>query len=96
MLELLIHLKMVKKIKILTAIFDSELQPYEIPALRGAIAEKVGRENVIFHNHLRNDAYLYRYPLVQYKQIGGRPALVCIDYGVDEIHKYFEKCLNPL
>lgn len=82
---------MVKKIRILTIIFDSVLQPYEIPALRGAVVEKVGKENTVFHNHLKNDAYLYRYPLIQYKQISGRPAMVCIDYGVDEIHKFFEK-----
>lgn len=81
---------MVKKIRVLTVIFDSEIKPYEIPALRGAIVEKVGKENIIFHNHLKN-AFLYRYPLIQYKHISGKPALVCIEYGVDEIHKFFEK-----
>ncbi len=82
---------MVKRIRILTIIFDSEIKVWEVPALRGAVVEKVGKENIIFHNHLKNDAYLYRYPLIQYKQIRGKPALVCIEYGVDEIHKFFEK-----
>ncbi len=82
---------MVKKIRILTVIFDSAIRPYEIPALRGAVVEKVGKENTIFHNHLNNQNYLYRYPLIQYKQISGKPSLVCIEYGVDEIHKFFEK-----
>ncbi|NMC40445.1 MAG: CRISPR-associated endonuclease Cas6 [Bacteroidales bacterium] len=82
---------MVKRVRILTIIFDSEIKVWEIPALRGAIVEKVGKENIIFHNHLKTDAYLYRYPLIQYKNIRGKPAMVCIDYGVDEIHKFFDK-----
>lgn len=82
---------MFKRIRILTVIFDSEIRPHEIPAFRGAIIDKAGKENPVFHNHLNNNKYLYRYPLVQYKQITGKPALVCIDYGVDEIHKFFEK-----
>ena len=82
---------MFKRIRILTVIFDSEIRPFEIPALRGAMIDKVGKENLVFHNHLKNNSYLYRYPLVQYKQIMGKPALVCIEYGVDEIHKFFEK-----
>jgi len=82
---------MVKKIRILNVSFDNELKGYEIPAFRGAIIEKVGRENTLFHNHLANDAFLYKYPLIQYKTIGRKPALICIDFGVDEIHKLFEK-----
>ncbi len=82
---------MVRKIRILTVIFDTELKPYEVPAFRGAVVDKVGTENAVFHNHLSHNTFLYRYPLVQYKQISNRPALVCIEYGVDEIHKFFEK-----
>jgi hypothetical protein len=82
---------MSKKIRILSIIFDTELKPYEVPALRGAIVEKVGKENLVFHNHLNDHAFLYRYPLIQYKQISGKPAIICIEFGVDEIHKFFEK-----
>ncbi len=79
------------KIRVLTVVFDSEIKSHEIPALRGAIVKKVGNENRVFHNHLNDKAFLYRYPLVQYKRIDGRPALLCIEFGVDEIHKFFEK-----
>jgi hypothetical protein len=79
-----------KKIRILQVVFDTEIKPYEIPAFRGAIVKKVGLENTLFHNHLSGDAYLYKYPLIQYKMIDRRPAIVCVDYGVDEIHKFFE------
>src|SRR5690606_1799432 len=33
--------------------------------------------------------YLYGYPVIQYKRIGRNPALVCVDYGVDEVHHLF-------
>jgi len=78
-----------KKIRILQVIFDSEIKAYEVPAFRGAIIKKVGQENILFHNHL-NNGYLYKYPLIQYKTIHRHPAIVCVDYGVDEIHKFFE------
>ena len=80
----------VKKIRVLNVTFDSEIRGFEIPAFRGAIIEKVGKENILFHNHLKDDTFLYKYPLIQYKQINKKPAIVCIDYGVDEIHKFFE------
>ncbi len=79
-----------KKIRFLSVIFDAEIKPYEIPAFRGAIIEKAGRDNTLFHNHLAEDAFLYKYPLIQYKTIGGKPCILCIEYGVDEIHKFFD------
>lgn len=78
-----------KKIRILLVCFSAEIKSYEIPAFRSAIIEKVGRDNILFHNHFRN-GYLYRYPLIQYKQVNHKPAIVCLDFRVDEIHKYFE------
>lgn len=80
-----------KKIKLLTVTFDTQIKDYEIPAFRGAIIEKVGRDNILFHNHIDDTKFLYRYPLIQYKTIGKKPAIQCIDIGVDEIHKFFEK-----
>jgi len=79
-----------KRIRLLHIEFDTEIEAGEIPAFRSAIIEKVGRENILFHNHLKNDGFLYKYPLIQYKRIGRRPAIICIDFGVDEIHKFFE------
>ncbi len=79
-----------KKIRILQVVFDTEIFSYEIPAFRGAIINKVGKEHILFHNHTDNDGFRYKYPLIQYKVIGKKPAIVCIDYGVDEIHRLFE------
>ena len=79
-----------KKIRILQVVFDTEIFSYEIPAFRGAIINKVGKEHILFHNHTENDGFRYKYPLIQYKVIGKKPAIVCVDYGVDEIHRLFE------
>lgn len=58
-----------KKIRTLTIIFEGEIKSYEIPAFRGAVIDKVGQENIIFHNHLNDNEFIYKYPLIQYKQI---------------------------
>jgi len=77
------------KIRLLNIEFENEIHPWEVPAFRGAVIESAGRKNIIFHNH-KQDNYVYSYPLIQYKRIGKKPHLVCIEEGVDEIHKFFE------
>lgn len=79
-----------KKIRILNISFDTEIKSFEVPAFRGAIIEKVGRESTLFHNHLDDTKYRYNYPLIQYKQVNRKPMIVCIEQGVDEIHNFFE------
>ncbi|MDX2246575.1 MAG: CRISPR-associated endonuclease Cas6 [Bacteroidia bacterium] len=81
---------MTPKLKVLRVIFDGEMRPSEIPALRGAIADKVGQASVLFHNHIES-GFRYRYPLIQYKCIRNHPALICIGEGVDEIHHFFSQ-----
>ncbi len=80
-----------KKIKFLKINFDTPLKPFEIPAFRSAIIDKAGREHILFHNHLNDEKYLFGYPVIQYKSIKGKAAIVCIDYGTDEIYKLFQK-----
>jgi len=79
-----------RRLRVLLVEFADEIEAREIPAFRGAIIAKAGREHILFHNHLNEQKYLYRYPLIQYKRIRKHPAIVCLDYGVDEIHNYFE------
>lgn len=82
-----------KQIRLLSISFNTEIKPYEIPAFRGAIIEKVGMEHEFYHNHDNNDDskqnYHYRYPLVQYKQSGKQPMLVFVDKGVDAAQHFF-------
>lgn len=72
-----------KKLRVMTVAFDTTIEPYEIPAFRGAIAAKVGLEHEWFHNHNNErlkvipaklsdyeedqQQYHNRYPLIQYK-----------------------------
>lgn len=80
-----------KKIRILNITFTADIAGYEVPAFRGAIIKKVGQENLLFHNHLSENDFLYKYPLIQYKKINRQAGIMCIEYGVEEIHKYFDK-----
>lgn len=76
------------RIPVLTIIFDNELSLIEVPMFRGAIISKVPEEYTLFHNHL-DDGFRYRYPLIQYKRIGGKAAIVCIGEGTDAIGQFF-------
>ncbi len=78
-----------KKIKTLFVQFDDSLASWQVPAFRGAVIEKVGRENLLFHQHNSDNGLIYQYPVIQYKSIQQKPSLLCIGEGVDEIHKFF-------
>ncbi len=76
-------------IKTLFVEFANKLPPNRVSAFRGALIEKVGRDNVAFHNHLGDKALIYQYPVIQYKSIRQRPCLFCVGDGVDEVQKFF-------
>lgn len=81
----------------LVVIFKNKISYREIPLFRGAIINAVG-ENVseLFHNH-NGEGFNYQYPMIQYKRIQGKAAIVCVDKGVEEIEAFFNAknyCLN--
>ena len=80
-----------KKIRILKVSFDTKIAKHEIPAFRGAFVDKIGNDHLLFHNHISDTELLYKYPLIQYKRLRGKPMILCLDAGVDEIYKYFVK-----
>lgn len=83
---------MQNKFRLLTVSFDTPIQPWELPAFRGAIAEKAGYEHDLFHNHdNEKGGYHYRLPLIQYKQDHGHPMLVCLNEGIEELHHFFSQ-----
>lgn len=47
--------------------------------LRGFFANKF--ENVLFHNHKKNNDFRYKYPLIQYKIISGDPVVIGLNEG---------------
>lgn len=77
---------MVKYIRTLTVLTDIEIRQNEIPLFRGAVLKSLGEKaNLLFHNHLGEGTFRYAYPLIQYKRIGGRAAVVCVEEAVDLI-----------
>jgi hypothetical protein len=79
------------KIRLLVVSFDFELWRREIPAFRAAVVEKVGRENILFHNHFGGGEFRYGYPLIQYKIFRRHPTIVCINEGSEEMLKFFQQ-----
>jgi hypothetical protein len=79
-----------KKLKVLTVIFDTEIKNHEINGFRSAVIEQAGRKHDMFHNHTLDSKSIFRYPLIQYKKIGKNPAIVCLGEGNDQIHHFFE------
>lgn len=66
-------------IPIKTLILDSDISLHDVPYFRGAIIDAISEESSsLFHNHLSDDALRYSYPLVQYKRISGKAAVLCV------------------
>jgi hypothetical protein len=81
--------------KTLTAIFNIEIEPWEITAFRGAVAHRVGKDESLFHNHI-DDKFVFSYPLIQYKRIKNKAAIFCIGAGAEHLYKLFEKNHQPI
>lgn len=81
-----------KYIQVLTVLLDAEISYREIPQFRGAILKSLGdKASLLYHNHTGNNTYRYAYPFIQYKRLGGKAAIVCVDKGTDAIGQYFSE-----
>ncbi len=77
-----------KNIRLLTVLFDFPLKFHEISQFRGAVIKTTKGKNNLFHNH-SPEGMIYRYPLIQYKSLRGKAALLCIEEGVEGIQDFF-------
>ncbi len=77
------------KIPLLNIRFANDLSPHEVPLFRGAVVAALDNKLLLFHNHNGDEGLRYRYPLIQYKRIGGRAAIVCIGEGTEQIGELF-------
>ena len=57
--------------------------------LRGFIGNQYS-EFTLLHNHIRNDKFMFSYPFVQYKVLGGDAHII----GIDEGGEIFEKLIH--
>ena len=80
---------------ILIIYFNNEIRNGEIPLFRGAIIHSMENKPLLFHNHAE-DGYRYSYPLIQYKRIRGKAAIVCLKQGTEDIGELFSTKLQPL
>lgn len=68
--------------------FANEITFNEIPKFRGAVIASLERKNILYHNHT-DTQFRYAYPLIQYKRIHKKAAIVCVGDGVKAIHELF-------
>ena len=88
---------MAKFIRTLTVITDAEIQQKEVPLFRGAVINSLGEHpNLYYHNHLDDDKFRYAYPLIQYKRLGNKAAIVCVEGGVDIIGQFLTEVNGTL
>ncbi len=82
--------------RILILRFKDTLHKDEVGLFRGAVLNKI-KENsdVLFHNHTE-EGFRYAYPLIQYKRINQKAAIICLNQGVDVIGKVFSAAGNEL
>ncbi|MBW6536431.1 MAG: hypothetical protein K0B11_15585 [Mariniphaga sp.] len=81
-------MKATKNIRLLIVMFDFELEHNDIHRFRGAVIETTRRKNDLFHNHSETGS-IYRYPLIQYKRLNRKAALLCIEEGIEGLQDFF-------
>ena len=75
---------MENNIHVFSLFTDINLKQEEISFFRGAMICLVGVDKVLFHDHEKN-GLRYSYPLVQYKIIEGKAAIIAIGGGVASV-----------
>ena len=82
-------------IRTLVIQFANTLSAKEIPLFRGAVIQSMEESNILFHNHTP-DGFRYSYPLIQYKRIKGKAAIVCMGEGTEAIGKLLANKVTTL
>ena len=81
-----------QKINTFVIRFGNEIGFSDIPYLRSGILKVMDYDaNVLFHNHISDTELRYSYPLIQYKRINKKAAIVCLGEGALTIGELFAK-----
>ena len=71
--------------------FKNEIAQWEVPLFRGAVISALGEDrDWLFHNH-DAEGFRYSYPLIQYKRIHGKAAIVAIGEGTEAMGQFFSR-----
>ncbi|MEO1261924.1 MAG: CRISPR-associated endonuclease Cas6 [Bacteroidota bacterium] len=82
----------IKHLPVATAHLHLPLRGLEIDAFRKAVNRVMGRESDLLHNHeLDSSGLKYRYPLVQYKAIGGEAAIIGLGEGAAVLRELWRR-----
>jgi hypothetical protein len=73
-----------KNTKIMLIRFENIIQQQEIEFFRGAVIHSLPSSDTLFHNHLQN-GFRFSYPLIQYKRIASKAAILCFNEGTESI-----------
>jgi len=88
---------MAKYIRTLTVFYDTEISSREIPFFRGAVLKSLGdKADLLYHNHTGAHTFRYSYPLIQYKRLGGKAAITCVEEGVNLVGPLLTDLNGPL
>lgn len=77
------------EVKTLLIRFDTALEHRELPLFRGAVISLLPHKPLVYHNHT-GEGLRYGYPLIQYKRLEGRAAILAVGEGVDAIGELLE------
>lgn len=72
------------KIPTIVIQFNNEIEPQAIPFFRGAVIASLEKKDILFHNH-DEDKLRYSYPLVQYKRIHKKAAVMGVGKGIEAV-----------
>lgn len=64
--------------------FRNEIESKAIPYFRGAVIASLEEKNILFHNH-HEEKLRYSYPLIQYKRLHKKAAVMGIGKGIEVI-----------
>jgi hypothetical protein len=79
---------MIKKIRVMTTIYTNiSLSAKEAKKVRGFFAD-LDQLDSNLHNHMVDGKEIYRYPLIQYKVLGGNPVIIAAEEGIRSIHPH--------
>ena len=80
------------KLKSLLVRFRNPISCEELECFRGAVIHAMEGANVLFHNHEEDGRLRYAYPLIQYKRIQQKAAILCLGEGTEAIGEFFAAC----
>jgi hypothetical protein len=79
------------KLRVAKIVFhDLELDAWDTPKLRGAVA-KMFPHQTLLHHHIEKGHLLYQYPRIQYKVIEGMPIIVAIREGIETMEEIYSE-----